>query len=69
MSKCPFHEDSAGQNQEGEIVSIRCKHCGEYRISKTALDLLKGKSLPSGWLTMLTRRALVSTRDTRLLHG
>ncbi len=67
MSKCPFHENSAGVSQEGEIESIRCDACGEYRISRTALEMLQGKKLPDGWSKLLGRRALVSTRDTRML--
>ena len=69
MSKCPFHDNSAGKSQDGEIEAIRCDDCGEYRISKTALNLLKGRSLPQGWLQMLRRTALVSTRETRMLQA
>ncbi|MEM9621807.1 MAG: hypothetical protein AAF993_09170 [Pseudomonadota bacterium] len=69
MSKCPFHDDSAGHTQDGEIEAIHCAACGDYRISKTALDLLQGTKLPEGWAQLVTRRALVSTRDTRMLQA
>ena len=72
MSKCPFHENSAGKSDRGEIESISCPACGTYRISKTALDMLKGKKLsqaPNGWLDIIARRSLISTRDTHLLRA
>ena len=69
MSKCPFHSNSKGFSLRGEIESITCSDCGKYRISKTALDLLKKKAsaAPAGWKEVITRRSLVSTRDTRAL--
>ncbi|MEQ8689685.1 MAG: hypothetical protein RIC89_02460 [Pseudomonadales bacterium] len=67
MSQCPFHSDSTGISQDGEIESIRCSHCGEYRISRTALKELKQRRTPQGWLDMLAHRALISTRDVRAL--
>ena len=69
MSKCPFHENSAGKSLRGEIESINCPHCGHYRISKTALEGLRERfnSVPDGWREMLRRRGLISTRDTRAL--
>lgn len=69
MSKCPFHSDSVGHSQDGEIESIQCPACGEYRISTTALGELRRrvKEAPAGWLDMIARRALISTRDTRSL--
>lgn len=71
MSKCPFHENSAGKSLRGEIESISCPNCGSYRISKTALDGLTQKftSVPEGWREMLSHRGLISTRDTRTLHA
>ena len=67
MSKCPFHGDSAGISQDGEIESIQCSACGEYRISQTALEQLEGVEAPAGWFQMIANRALISTRDTRML--
>ena len=69
MSKCPFHENSAGHSLRGEIESIQCPNCGDYRISKTALEQVQEKfaGIPAGWQEMLSRRALVSTRDTSAL--
>ncbi|MEM7101361.1 MAG: hypothetical protein AAF541_24130 [Pseudomonadota bacterium] len=71
MSKCPFHANSAGISLRGEIESITCNDCGDYRISKTALDLVKDRfsAIPAGWGEVLKRRALISTRDTRLLQA
>ncbi|MFT7653707.1 MAG: hypothetical protein ACI9UU_002819 [Candidatus Azotimanducaceae bacterium] len=67
MSKCPFHADSEGVSQEGEIESIQCSACGDYRISKTALMQLNSNEVPSGWLNMVASGSLISTRDTRAL--
>ena len=63
MSKCPFHANSAGTSLRGEIESIVCPDCGNYKISKTALDLVKNrfKAAPAGWTDVLKRRALIST--------
>jgi hypothetical protein len=67
MSKCPFHADSEVVSQEGEIESIQCSACGDYRISKTALALMQldSNQVPSGWLNMVASGSLISTRDTR----
>ena len=67
MSKCPFHANSAGKSLRGEIESIQCPDCGNYRISKTALELIKEATAPAGWKQMITRRSVVSTRDMRAL--
>ena len=67
MSKCPFHIDSTGASDSGEIESIRCSVCGDYRISKTALDLLQSHEVPNDWFKVIGNKALISTRDTRLL--
>jgi len=66
MSKCPFHDDSAGTSQSGEIESIHCSACGDYRISKTALAQLQSREAPNGWLQMITNKTVISTRDTRV---
>ena len=66
MSKCPFHADSAGVSESGEIESIQCSACGNYRISKTALDLLKQHEVPADWQNLVSQKALISTRDTRV---
>ncbi len=67
MSRCPFHAASTGTSQEGEIESIQCADCGEYRISKTALERITGSDVPAGWTELVGRREVVSTRDTRTL--
>ena len=68
MQKCPFHSDSSGAVEEGEIHAIECPHCGSYRISETALEQLESvASAPKGWREVIARRPLISTRDTRLL--
>ena len=67
MSKCPFHADSQGDSERGEIESINCPICGSYRISRTALQLLSGKKLPAEWAELVARKRLISTRDTSAL--
>ena len=72
MSQCPFHTDSVGVSQEGEIEAIKCSACGEYRISRTALTDLKAQAhkaaqAPRGWVDVIARKALISTRDTRAI--
>ena len=67
MSKCPFHDDSAGTSQSGEIEAIQCSACGDYRISKTALAQLQSRDVPRDWLQMVANKALISTRDTRVM--
>ena len=68
MNKCPFHSDSEGAAEEGEIHAITCPHCGDYRISATALEQLETIAIaPKGWGDVVARRPLISTRDTRLL--
>jgi len=63
MHHCPFHADSAGVSQVGEIHEISCRSCGDYRISATALKRLQSVSVcPEDWQT-LVHRPLISTRD------
>ena len=69
MEKCPFHADSTGSAQRGEINNIHCPICGEYRISSVALEQLAGTSEPpSGWTDRIAKGGLISTRDTRQLR-
>ena len=67
MSQCPFHAESVGNSERGEIESIQCPACGSYRISKTALEALRGAKPPSNWAKLVSQRAIISTRDTRSL--
>jgi|GEM_PF-2731761 len=68
MHKCPFHADSQSAAEEGEIRSIKCPSCGNYRISETALGQLANLTkAPRGWRDVVSRRPLISTRDTRML--
>ena len=68
MQKCPFHEDSQGSEQDGELSSIQCPHCGDYRISNIALaQMSRHEAPPPGWPKVVARNRVISTRDTRLL--
>lgn len=68
MQKCPFHEDSTAVEQNGEISAIHCPYCGDYRISNVALrQMEKLAQPPRDWDTVVARRQLISTRDTREL--
>ncbi len=68
MNKCPFHEDSSGVEQKGELAAIQCPHCGDYRISSVALAQLKRcVTPPSGWPSAVARKRVISTRDTQAL--
>ncbi len=70
MHKCPFHSESTGIEAEGEINTIKCPACGEYRISNVALEQIsRHETPPSGWLEIVARGRLISTRDTRLLNA
>jgi hypothetical protein len=64
MHRCPFHSDSSGVSERGEIQRISCPTCGDYRISETALERLEGAtSTPSDWSSLVGQRPLISTRD------
>ena len=66
--RCPFHEDSSVTAQDGDLSSVQCPHCGEYRISKVALEQISRLSAPpKGWQKVVDKGRLISTRDTRLL--
>ena len=73
--QCPFHSDSFGTLVDGEIHNIHCKHCGDYRISGTALEMLESSvtfktdaaATPQGWRALLRNKPVISTRDMRLL--
>ena len=68
MKKCPFHEDSSGEEQRGELSVIHCPHCGDYRISNVALSQLREYATPpSGWPRAVARNRVISTRETRAL--
>ena len=68
MTKCPFHEDSSGVEQKGELSAIACPHCGDYRISNVALSQLQQQDAPpAGWLQAISRHRPISSRDTREL--
>jgi len=68
MKKCPFHEDSSGIEQNGELTAIQCPHCGDYRISSVALSQLQThETPPSGWPRAVARNRVISSRDTRAL--
>lgn len=68
MRKCPFHEQSTGAAEGGEINAIHCPHCGDYRISAVALEQIAGlHSAPQGWSEVVGRGQLISTRLTREL--
>ena len=71
MTKCPFHEDSSGVEQKGELSAIECPHCGSYRISNVALSQLQQRSVPlNSWRQTVARKRVISSRDTReLLAG
>ena len=71
MAKCPFHKDSSGVEQEGELNAINCPHCGSYRISNMALSQLQREDRPPvGWPRAVARNRLISSRDAReLLAG
>ncbi len=69
MEKCPFHANSTGAPQRGEINDIQCPTCGDYRISSVALEQLAANSNPpSGWSDRVAKGGLISTRDTRQLR-
>jgi hypothetical protein len=42
MGRCPFHSNSVGTSQRGEIQKVSCPSCGDYRISESALERLEG---------------------------
>ena len=68
MHRCPFHADSQGTEQRGEINAIDCPICGRYRISSVALEQLADQAAPpAGWRRRIARGGLISTRDTRQL--
>ena len=68
MQTCPFHESSTVQHQDGDLNLVQCEHCGEYRISDVALAQVAGfKQEPEGWSSLLARRQVISSRDTREL--
>ena len=68
MQKCPFHDGSTAVEQEGEISAIHCPHCGDYRISRVALQqMAKFSEPPRDWASVVAKRQLISTRDTRAL--
>lgn len=71
MAKCPFHKDSFGVEQKGELSAINCPHCGSYRISNVALSQLQQRSVPPpSWPQTVARNRVISSRDTReLLAG
>lgn len=64
MTACPFHSNSKGSSELGEIECIECSDCGSYRISKTALSRLQGTTPPSNWARLMNRHRVISTRDT-----
>jgi hypothetical protein len=64
MGRCPFHSNSVGTPQRGEIQKISCPSCGDYRISETALERLEGATdVPTGWSSLVQQRPLISIRD------
>jgi len=66
MKKCPFHENSSGEVQQGDLAAIHCPECGEYRISNVALEALQTQSEPpAGWARTVARKRVICTRDTR----
>ena len=68
MQTCPFHEHSTVQHQGGDLNLVRCEHCGEYRISDVALAQVAAlKQEPEGWSTLVSKRQVISSRDTREL--
>ena len=68
MAKCPFHEDSVGVEEKGELNAITCPHCGDYRISNVALSELQRQEVPpAGWPRAVARKRLISSRDARAL--
>ena len=68
MTRCPFHEDSSGVEQKGDLSAIACPHCGNYRISNVALSQLQSQQAPPvGWPKAVARNRLISSRDTRAL--
>ncbi|MCR9261225.1 MAG: hypothetical protein NXH95_16000 [Pseudomonadaceae bacterium] len=70
MHKCPFHEQSSGAIEGGEINSIHCPDCGDYRISEVALQQISNlQNPPRGWFDVVARGQLISTRMTRELFA
>ncbi len=68
MHKCPFHSNSTGIEADGEINTITCPACGEYRISNVALEqMAQLPEPPRGWSDVLAKGRLISTRETRVL--
>ncbi len=68
MHKCPFHNDSTGIEADGEINTITCPACGEYRISSVALEqMAELAEPPSGWTDVVAKGRVISTRETRVL--
>ncbi len=64
MPGCPFHAGSSEVRENGEILSISCIVCGDYRISETAVERVRERSeMPGGWIALVHRRPLISTRD------
>ena len=67
---CPFHRRSIGVWQDGDLQVVSCEVCGEYRISRWALqDLERHAVAPSDWRHMLLQKNLISRRDTQALHA
>ncbi|XOV81474.1 MAG: hypothetical protein ACFHXK_11370 [bacterium] len=70
MRKCPFHEQSSGAVEDGEINAIHCPDCGDYRISGVALQQMANlQQPPRGWREVVARGQLISTRMTRELFA
>ena len=68
MGKCPFHSNSSGVEQRGEINDIHCPICGDYRISRVALKQLARRAKPpQGWSERIAKGGLISSRDTSVL--